>query len=96
MDAENLDDALNGYAQAVVEAWATDGRLLQDLASSVGVAPQFISQVRLSQTRLGIKSVRGFARALGTDIGGLEARALAWHAAGRPALTADVLPSREG
>jgi len=96
METEALDEALNGYAKALVDAWAADGRMLQDLASVMSVSPQFVSQVRLSQSRLGIKSARGLARALGTDTGELERRALAWHAAGRPPLGPEALTGVQG
>jgi hypothetical protein len=96
METEALDEALNGYAKALVDAWAADGRMLQDLASVMSVSPQFVSQVRLSQSRLGFKSARGLARALGTDTGELERRALAWHAAGRPPLGPEALTGASG
>ena len=91
MDEAGLNEALNGYAKGVVDAWAADGRMLQDLAPLMGVSPQFVSQMRLGQSRLGLKSARGLARALGTDTGELERRALAWHAAGRPPLGPEAL-----
>jgi hypothetical protein len=96
MATETTDEALNGYAAAVTEAWIGNGRMLQDLASEVGVVPQFISQVRLGQSRLGLKSARGFAVTLGVDLGELERRALAWHAAGRPPLGPEALTGAQG
>lgn len=94
-DAE-VEQAVTHYAQALASAWVDAGGSLSDLARRSGVTPQAMSLLRLGQMGIGFRTARGLARALGTDTGELERRALAWHAAGRPPLSADVLPAREG
>ena len=96
MERAEVESVMDAYAAQVSAAWERDGRLLSDLASAMGVTPSYISRLRGGKSGLGLRSAIGLAKTLGDSVEGLEARALAWHAAGRPALAADVLPSREG
>ena len=85
---------IDGYARAVLEAWVSDGRPVAGFAELADLTPQAVSQIRLGQWGVGLKGLRGFSHALGIRLSTFESRALAWHAAGRPALGADVLPAK--
>lgn len=91
MQDEEVETTVNGYAQAVVAAWVETGSSLSELARRAGVTPQAMSLLRLGTMGVGFRTARGLARALGTDTGELERRALAWHAAGRPPLGPEAL-----
>lgn len=91
MQDEEVETTVNGYAQAVVFAWVETGSSLSELARRAGVTPQAMSLLRLGTMGVGFRTARGLARALGTDTGELERRALAWHAAGRPPLGPEAL-----
>lgn len=82
---------VSGYAAEVANAWDRDGRRLTELAKRMGVTTGFVSQLRQHQSGVGLKGVVGLAKTLGTTVEDLEHRALAWHAAGRPALSSDAL-----
>ena len=83
---QTAENALNGYAAEVVNAWDRDGRRLMDLARRMGVTPGYITRLRRTQSGLGLRSAIGLSRTLGASVEELERRALAWHAAGRPPL----------
>ena len=82
---------VDGYARSVLEAWAGDGRPMAEFAEKAGLTPQAVSQIRLGQWGVGMKGLRGFSHALGVTLSDFEARALAWHAAGRPPLGPEAL-----
>jgi transcriptional regulator with XRE-family HTH domain len=93
MQHSEVEETVTQYAQALASAWVAAGGSLSDLARRSGVTPQAMSLLRLGQMGVGFRTVRGLARAFETDTGELERRALAWHAAGRPILSSDVLPA---
>jgi hypothetical protein len=93
---ETTENALNGYAAEVVNAWDRDGRRLIELARRMGVTPGAITRLRRLQSGLGLKSAIGLARTLGASVEELERRALAWHAAGRPPLGPEALTGAQG
>ena len=88
---ETTENALNGYAAEVVNAWDRDGRRLIELARRMGVTPGAITRLRRLQSGLGLKSAIGLSKTLGASVEELERRALAWHAAGRPPLGPEAL-----
>ena len=87
---------VDGYARSVLEAWASDGRPMAEFAEKAGLTPQAVSQIRLGQWGVGMKGLRGFSQALGVTLSVFEARALAWHAAGRPPLGPEALTGAQG
>ena len=91
MQDGEVETTVNGYAQALVSAWFDAGGSLSELARRASVTPQAMSLLRLGTMGVGFRTARGLARALGTDTGELERRALAWHAAGRPPLGPEAL-----
>ncbi len=96
MQDREVEATVSGYAQALVVAWFDSGESLSELARRAGVTPQAMSLLRLGTMGVGFRTARGLARALGTDTGELERRALAWHAAGRPPLGPEALTGAQG
>lgn len=95
MQARETQQAITGYARAIVDAWMEDGRPAVDLAEKAGVSGAFVSQLRTGDSGLGLTGTIGFATALGLSLGELQDRAQDWHRAGRPALGPEALPPRE-
>jgi transcriptional regulator with XRE-family HTH domain len=94
IDGSEHKAALDGYARALLEAWVADGRTDSDFAARSGLTRQAVAQIRTGQWGVGMKGLRGIAQALGLRLFDLEANALAWHGAQRPALSSEVLPAR--
>jgi hypothetical protein len=93
---KTTENALNGYAAEVVNAWDRDGRRLVELARRMNVTPGAITRLRRLQSGLGLKSAIGLSKTLGASVEELERRALAWHAAGRPPLGPEALTGAQG
>jgi plasmid maintenance system antidote protein VapI len=69
---ETTENALNGYAAEVVNAWDRDGRRLIELARRMGVTPGAITRLRRLQSGLGLKSAIGLSKTLGASVEELE------------------------
>jgi hypothetical protein len=93
---QTTENALNGYAAEVVNAWDRDGRRLVELARRMNVTPGAITRLRRLQSGLGLKTAIGLSKTLGASVEELERRALAWHAAGRPPLGPEALTGAQG